>query len=323
MSYAWGISRLLDALEGGAFQGKININKLAITGTSRWGKAAFVEGAFAKSKTGKRIAVTNPVSAGAGGPNLERFMSPVGMNYPDVIPGDPSTYHGKKLYLKPISDDHEGGMYGVAGPSDTVLKVAVLEETPGWDVEYDGWNNPNDWGGIETLACVWEFHCWGSPRFWQFQDLRKSLDVDHHEGRGLYGYMDHLPFDQHFISSLVAPRALLVHEGYRTYRGNPEGQFACWLATDEVYKFLEAEKYNGIKIYSITHSNPDYEWMDLIDFCNAYYAGTTPNAKYRNFEAFPLNDPRSKDDYLKINWARPGAKSIAAQVREMFEEIEE
>jgi hypothetical protein len=316
MSYAWGISRLMDALEAGAFQGKINVNKLSITGTSRWGKAAFIEGAFAKSKTGKRIAVTNPVSAGAGGPNMERFMSPVGMDVPGAVRGEPSTYVAKKLYLKPISDDHVAGMYGVSGPSDTVLKVAVLPETPGWDVEYDG---TSDWGGIETLACVWEFYCWGSPRFWQFQDLRKPLDVDHHEGRGLYGYMDHLPFDQHFISSLIAPRALLVHEGYRTYRGNPEGQFFCWLATDEVYKFLEAEKYNGIKIYSITHSNPDYEWMDLIDFSNAYYNGTTPNEKYRNFEAFPINDPRSTDDYLKLNWARPGGKSVAAQLREMLE----
>jgi hypothetical protein len=327
MSHAWGLGRLMDALEAGAFQGKINVNKLTVTGTSRWGKAAFIEGAFARSKTGKQIAVTNPVSAGSGGPNLERFISAVGMNYPDVTLGDPSTYHGKPLYLKPelVPDDHIDGKYGVNGPPDTVLKIAVLEGTDGVDVVYDGWGaqgGTNEWGGIETLPCVWSFHCWGNPRFWLFEDLKSYLDTDHNEGRSLYGYMDHLPWDQNFISSLVAPRALLVHEGYRTYRGNPEGQFACWLATDEVYKFLEAETYNGIKFYSITHSNPDYEWMDLVDFSDAYYAGTTPNAKYRNFEAFPINDPRSVDDYLKINWARPGGKSVAAQLREMLEEEE-
>jgi len=68
----------LITFEKGAFENKIDAKKLAITGFSRWGKAALVIGAFAKSKTGTQIAVTAPGSAGSGGPTIERFISSTG-----------------------------------------------------------------------------------------------------------------------------------------------------------------------------------------------------------------------------------------------------
>ena len=59
-AWSWGVSRLIDVLE--ANPGVINAQRLAVTGCSRLGKAAFIAGAF-----DGRIALTIPVESGVGG----------------------------------------------------------------------------------------------------------------------------------------------------------------------------------------------------------------------------------------------------------------
>ncbi|HEY7774285.1 MAG TPA: malectin domain-containing carbohydrate-binding protein [Marinagarivorans sp.] len=59
-AWSWGVSRLIDVIE--ANPGVINAQRLAVTGCSRLGKAAFVAGAF-----DGRIALTIPVESGVGG----------------------------------------------------------------------------------------------------------------------------------------------------------------------------------------------------------------------------------------------------------------
>ena len=71
MAWAWGASKVLDALEAGAgTELGINANNTIITGTSRNGKAAAVAGAFEK-----RFKITVPVSSGAGGAAIYRYNS--------------------------------------------------------------------------------------------------------------------------------------------------------------------------------------------------------------------------------------------------------
>jgi len=71
MAWAWGASKVLDALEAGAAaEFNINANNIIITGTSRNGKAAAVAGAFEE-----RIKITVPVSSGAGGAAIYRYYS--------------------------------------------------------------------------------------------------------------------------------------------------------------------------------------------------------------------------------------------------------
>jgi hypothetical protein len=119
----------------------------------------------------------------------------------------------------------------------------------------------------------------------------------------------------HFMSALIAPRALVVLEGFYTFRGNPEGQYLCFLAADEVYKLLGAEKYNGIKMYKLPHSYTNYERFDIVDFAKAYFAGQTPNRKFRE-PPFPANDPRSREDYATLDWARPGARPLSERIED-------
>jgi hypothetical protein len=71
MAWAWGASKVLDALEAGAAEHfNINANNTIITGTSRNGKAAAVAGAFEE-----RFRITVPVSSGAGGAAMYRYYS--------------------------------------------------------------------------------------------------------------------------------------------------------------------------------------------------------------------------------------------------------
>lgn len=61
MAWAWGASRLIDALEKTP-EANINVERLAVTGCSRNGKGAMVIGAF-----DERIALTIPFESGSGG----------------------------------------------------------------------------------------------------------------------------------------------------------------------------------------------------------------------------------------------------------------
>ena len=71
MAWAWGASKVLDALEARAdAEFGINANNTIITGTSRNGKAAAVAGAFEE-----RFKITVPVSSGAGGAAIYRYNS--------------------------------------------------------------------------------------------------------------------------------------------------------------------------------------------------------------------------------------------------------
>jgi len=71
MAWAWGASKVLDALEAGAAaELNINANNTIVTGTSRNGKAAAVAGAF-----DERFKITVPVSSGAGGAAIYRYFS--------------------------------------------------------------------------------------------------------------------------------------------------------------------------------------------------------------------------------------------------------
>jgi hypothetical protein len=54
------------------------------------------------------------------------------------------------------------------------------------------------------------------------------------------GRPDLLPFDQHCLAAMVAPRALLFTNGVQDTWANPEGQFHVLQAADKVYRLLGA-----------------------------------------------------------------------------------
>ena len=71
IAWAWGVSRLIDALEKDPDAG-IDVKHLAVSGCSRLGKAALAIGAF-----DERIALTIPQESGSGGASLWRVGAQV------------------------------------------------------------------------------------------------------------------------------------------------------------------------------------------------------------------------------------------------------
>jgi len=57
-----------------------------------------------------------------------------------------------------------------------------------------------------------------------------------------YNHVEQLPFDQHELKALVAPRILLEGNAASDLWANPVGSVQTAIAADEVYKFLGAEK---------------------------------------------------------------------------------
>ena len=71
IAWAWGVSRIIDALEKTPDAG-IDVKHLAMTGCSRWGKGTLAVGAF-----DERIALTIPQESGSGGASLWRVGAQV------------------------------------------------------------------------------------------------------------------------------------------------------------------------------------------------------------------------------------------------------
>ncbi|KAL2106551.1 hypothetical protein VUR80DRAFT_6558 [Thermomyces stellatus] len=89
MAWAWGASRIVDALEALGDDSGIDATRLAVTGCSRNGKGALVAGAF-----DDRIALTIPQEGGSGGPGCWRIVNDMkarGMEVEDstqIVTGD-------------------------------------------------------------------------------------------------------------------------------------------------------------------------------------------------------------------------------------------
>lgn len=84
--------------------------------------------------------------------------------------------------------------------------------------------------------------------------------------RDYLGRVDELPFDQHSLKALVAPRALLSTEALGDLWANPTGTWRTHLAAREVYRFLSAEDRLGIWFRNGGHRHGPGDWRAFLDF---------------------------------------------------------
>jgi hypothetical protein len=120
IAWAWGASRIMDALESlGAESTKIDPKRVGVTGCSRNGKGALISGAF-----DDRIALTIPQEGGSGGPGCWRLaadMKKRGINVedgPQIVTGDQWFSPVFSNYVKDIAtlphDHHQ--LMGLVAP---------------------------------------------------------------------------------------------------------------------------------------------------------------------------------------------------------------
>ncbi len=109
--------------------------------------------------------------------------------------------------------------------------------------------------GAETLGDITRmFPHWFSPGLRHYADREASL-----------------PFDQHFLKALIAPRALLTTEALGDHWANPAGAWQTHLAAREVYAFLGAEERIAIAFREGGHDHATDDWNTLLDFCDSVF----------------------------------------------------
>ena len=115
---------------------------------------------------------------------------------------------------------------------------------------------------------------------WQQAGSETLADVTrnfpHWFGAGLaeFAGREHaLPFDQHFLKALVAPRALLTTEALGDHWSNPEGSWYTHCAARRVYEFLGAGQALAISFRPGGHDHGLADWVVFLDYCDAVFYG--------------------------------------------------
>ena len=135
----------------------------------------------------------------------------------------------------------------------------------------------------ETLADITDprrFSYWFHPRF-----------------RDFAGKETRLPFDQHFLKALVAPRALISIYALGDLWANPLGTQQTFIAAQPVFDFLNASDNNGIHFRDGGHAQNEEDWRALLDFADKQFFSINAS---RKFDALPFPDAKKT-----FTWTAP------------------
>jgi hypothetical protein len=96
-----------------------------------------------------------------------------------------------------------------------------------------------------------------------------------------------LPFDQHFLKAMVAPRALLTTEALDDYWANPSGTWLTHQAAREVFRLLGVEERLGICYRTGGHRHTLADWQALLEFADWHLRGRKPERSFLLSNPFP------------------------------------
>lgn len=82
-----------------------------------------------------------------------------------------------------------------------------------------------------------------------------------------------LPYDQHFLHALVAPRKLLLTEAYEDPGANPPGTYLAAQAARPMFDLLGATDGIGWAIREGGHSHHPSDYEALLDFVDVHFHG--------------------------------------------------
>lgn len=108
----------------------------------------------------------------------------------------------------------------------------------------------------------------------------------------------HLPFDQHFMRALVAPRRVLSTDGTEDHWANPLGTQINYLAAQPVFNFLGVTDNNAMFFRPGEHDHSDVDFRALLEFADLHFFGKQPSIE---FNKLPLPDEK-----LDVDWVIPG-----------------
>ena len=113
--------------------------------------------------------------------------------------------------------------------------------------------------GGETLELLTRPERW---LFWMQKDIRRYV-----------GRESELPFDQHFMRALVAPRVVLSNDGYDDDWANNFGTQVCFMGAQSVFDFLGVPQHNLAKFREGGHTFNDEDAGVMLDVADWYFNG--------------------------------------------------
>jgi hypothetical protein len=113
------------------------------------------------------------------------------------------------------------------------------------------------------------------------------------------GNEEELPFDQHFLMSLVAPRPLLRTEGTTDEWANPEGTCVSFLATEPIYQCLNVPDRNGIYFHEGGHTHTEEDATALVAFADAHFFQVPSTTNFKTLLRDKAEFPTA------FSWANP------------------
>jgi hypothetical protein len=113
--------------------------------------------------------------------------------------------------------------------------------------------------GAETLELLTRPERW---LFWMQKDIRRFV-----------GCETELPFDQHFMRALVAPRAVLSNDGRDDAWANNFGTQACYQGAQPVFDLLGVPKHNLAKFREGGHTFNEEDAKVMLDVADWLFDG--------------------------------------------------
>lgn len=121
----------------------------------------------------------------------------------------------------------------------------------------EAWNEKNQLCSNEKLAdLLRRFPFWFSPEMAAYVDREEDL-----------------PFDEHFLKALVAPRIYLETDAASDIWANPVGSWQTTMAAKEVYRFLGKEENIHLVFRPGFHEHQSRDLQVLVDVMKAKMAG--------------------------------------------------
>jgi endo-1,4-beta-xylanase len=109
---------------------------------------------------------------------------------------------------------------------------------------------------LQSITSTRKFKSWFKEDFNQYGRKEKNL-----------------PFDQHFLCALIAPRILLSTNGLEDWWSNPAGTQTIYKATDIVYEFFGEQQKNGLHFRKGGHGFRQEDFAVLLDFADIHLWG--------------------------------------------------
>ncbi len=184
----------------------------------------------------------------------------------DYLATDP-TIDRNRLIITGVSRTGKAAL--IAGAFDERwAMVAPVASSGGGTPAYRFSGSAPDRGGKEGLTeMVRKYPNWFSPHLHQF-----------------WGQPDKLPFDEHWLIALVAPRPLIALEGEHDPNVNQNGVYQSMLAARPAYAFFNATGKLGVNWADRPHGMVQGDWDALLGFADKWLLGR-PVA--RSFDSYP------------------------------------